>query len=200
MKYALVIDGIARTISKVPVWSVAPQEAVEEIAETDADGETIILQPARAAVVGVIADGWQEVEDDVFAGYVRSDDGTWSAPPAPAPSADELKAYLASIRFDAETGGLVVDTMEIATDRDSQGKILAARVKAGAEAGFSTTWKALNGWFALDAAAIVALSDAVLAHVAACFAAEETVSAAIKAGDVTTREAVDAAFEAARGG
>ena len=199
MKYALVIDGIARTISKVPVWSVAPQEAVEEIADTDADGATIILQPARAAAAGVIADGWIEVEDNVFAGYVRQDDGTWSAPPAPAPSVEELKAYLASIRFDAETGGLTVDTMEIATDRNSQGKILAARVKASADPDFTTTWKALNGWFALNAAAIVAMSDAVLAHVAVCFAAEETVAAAIDAGEVTTRDAVDAAFAAARG-
>ncbi|MEI2387628.1 DUF4376 domain-containing protein [Breoghania sp. JC706] len=200
MKYALVTDGIVRTISKVPVWSVSPQEAVEEIAEMGADGTTIILQPARAAVAGVIADGWIEVEDNVFTGYVRHDDGTLSAPPTPAPSADELKAYLASIRFGAETGGLVVDTMEIATDRDSQGKILAARVKAGADADFTTTWKALNGWFSLDAAAIVAMSDAVLAHVATCFAAEETVAAAIDAGEVTTQAAIDAAFAAARGG
>ncbi|MEI2386029.1 DUF4376 domain-containing protein [Breoghania sp. JC706] len=194
MKYALVIDDTVRQISKVPVWSIAPQEAVEEIADTGPDGETIILQPARAAVVGVIEDGWIEVPDDVFAGYVLADDETWSAPPAPAPSDDELKAYLASVRFDAETGGLTVDAMEIATDRDSQVKILAARVKAVADPDFTTTWKALNGWFALDAAAIVAMSDAVLAHVAACFTAEETIAAAIEAGEVTTRAAVDAAF------
>ena len=118
----------------------------------------------------------------------------------PAPTPDELKAYLADIRFDAETGGITVDTMEIATDRDSQGKILAARVKAAAGPDFSTTWKALNGWFVLDAAAIIALSDAALAHVAACFQAEETVSAAIEAGEVTTRVVVDAAFAAALGG
>ncbi|MEI2387472.1 DUF4376 domain-containing protein [Breoghania sp. JC706] len=123
--------------------------------------------------------------------------GTWIALSRPAPTADDLKAHLAALRFDVETGGLTVGTMEIATDRDSQGKILAARVKAADDPDFTTTWKALNGWFVLDATAIVALSDAVLAHVAACFSAEESTAQAVDAGTVTTQVEIDAAFAGA---
>ena len=172
------------------------ETAAEHVAELLSEGRLpglpwehyFLIETGHAALSKPVA--WWSVDWDAGAITVRE----------PVPTVDELKAYLASIRFDAETGGLTVDAMEIASDRDSQGKVLAARVKAAADPDFTTTWKALNGWFALDAAAIVALSDEVLAHVAACFTAEETVAAAIDAGEVTTRAAVEDAFAAARGG
>ncbi|WP_321337898.1 DUF4376 domain-containing protein [Breoghania sp.] len=147
----------------------------------------MVVEPdAEAATCDL---GWLTVDWDAGKSMVAE----------PSATTDELIAGLASIRFEAETGGVTVSGMEIMTDRESQAKILAVRVKAAADPDFSTTWKALNGWFALNAATIVALSDAVLAHVAACFQAEEAVAAAIDAGEVTTRAGVDAAFVAARG-
>ena len=142
-----------------------------------------------------IAD-WEKVDGNVFAGFVRGEAGSFSAPAKPAPMAEELKAHLAAIRFDAETGGITVGSMEIATDRESQAKLLAVRVKADVS-GFSTCWKALNGWYSLNAEAICAISDAVLYHVDRCFAAERAVSEEIDAGTVSALNEIPSAFEAA---
>ncbi|WP_162901260.1 DUF4376 domain-containing protein [Breoghania sp. L-A4] len=115
----------------------------------------------------------------------------------PAPLAEDLEAHLASIRYDREVAGVTVGSMEISTDRDSQAKILAARVAAMTDPGFATTWKAANGFFPLDAAGIVGMSDAALAHVNTCFAAEASVSALIDEEGVVDLAGVEAAFIAA---
>lgn len=115
------------------------------------------------------------------------------APPTPA----ELKAHLATLRYDHEVGGVTVSGMDIASDLGSQAKILAVRVAAIVDTNFTTSWKALNGFFTLDATAIVAISDAVRDHIAGAFAAEAAVSAQIDAATVTDKAGVEAAFAAA---
>ncbi len=58
-------------------------------------------------------------------------------------------------------------------------------------------WEREVGEFVpLDAHAVIAISDAVLAHVSNCFATEAQVLADIEAGAVTTVEQIDAAFAA----
>ena len=75
--------------------------------------------------------------------------------------------------------------------------ILGARMAAQADATFTTKWAATDGTIvALDAAGLVALSNAVLAHVQACFLRFASVKADIDAGNVTTTAQVDAAFAA----
>ncbi|OIS90236.1 DUF4376 domain-containing protein [Brucella cytisi] len=62
---------------------------------------------------------------------------------------------------------------------------------------YTTAWKGSGGEFVpLDASAVVAISDAVLAHVSSCFATEAQVLDCIEAGAITTVEQVDAAFAA----
>jgi hypothetical protein len=105
-----------------------------------------------------------------------------------------LIAHLADFRFEYEVSGVNYDGMEIATDRESQSKVLAARVAATVDPTYSLMWKAKNGFFSLDAVAILAMSDAVGDHVRNAFTAEGIVAANIGAGPLTTKEQVEAAF------
>lgn len=68
---------------------------------------------------------------------------------------------------------------------------------AGADPAFTTRWKTASGEFiTLDASTIMAISNAVLAHVAACFAREAAVIATIEDGTITSTADIDSAFDA----
>ena len=102
--------------------------------------------------------------------------------------------HLAEARWQHEVGGITHDGMEISTDRESQGKILAARVAAVGDNTYSLTWKAENWFFTLDAAAIIAMSNAVGEHVRKAFVAEGQTLVKINDGTLTTPAEVDTAF------
>ena len=98
-------------------------------------------------------------------------------PALPEPTFDDLKAQkkaeIASARYAAETGGCTVDGVTIATDRGSQALLTAAVVSARLDVEFKTRWKCADGRFVtLDAMQLRAISDAVTAHVEACFTRE----------------------------
>ncbi len=129
---------------------------------------------------------------------------TWTAqdgfvePVTPAPDPTEVKAqltaYAADKRWRAETGGMTVGGMPIATDDRSKQMIIGARIAADADANWSTPWVAADGSIVtVDAATMIAISNAVLAHVGACFAIYAEVKADIEAGTVTTTAEIDAA-------
>jgi hypothetical protein len=105
-----------------------------------------------------------------------------------------LIEHLAATRWAYEVVGITHNGMEIATDRESQGKILAARVAAVGDNTYSLVWKAGNGFFTLDAAAIVAMSDAVGEHVRKAFVAEGQATVGVNDGTLTTPDEVDTAF------
>lgn len=115
---------------------------------------------------------------------------------APAPlNVTALRAYLAQVRWQKETGGITVAGITVHTDDRSKMMLMGARVHAAADPGFTAPWKTSDGSFViLDAATITALSNAVLAHVNACFAREAEVQAAILEEAVTTTAAIDEAF------
>jgi len=90
---------------------------------------------------------------------------------------------LADYRWTKETGGTTLMGMVINTDENSQQKVTGARVAANADPTLVIDWKAENGWVQLNAQIIVAISDAVRAHVQACFTNEKahyTAMSAIK--------------------
>ena len=98
-------------------------------------------------------------------------------PEPPEPTLDELKtakrAEIAAERYVAETGGIEVDGVTIATDRGSQALLTAAVVMARLDPEFKTQWKCADGRFKqLDAFQLRAIGDAVIAHVESCFARE----------------------------
>jgi hypothetical protein len=51
--------------------------------------------------------------------------------------------------------------------------LTGAVLKAKDDPAYSVRWKARNGWFQLDSATLIAIADAVRAHVQACFDKEK---------------------------
>lgn len=105
----------------------------------------------------------------------------------------QMLVALAERRWRAETGGiLVAGGMTVATDDRSKTMIMGARIKADADGGYTLRWKTSAGFQTLDAATIIAISDAVLAHVATCFDREDALSADIDAAaDQAALDAID---------
>lgn len=100
----------------------------------------------------------------------------------PAPTVSQLLAYAANKRWRAESGGITLNGAQIRTDETSQTKILGARVAAKEDAAYTLNWKTANGSFVtLDATTIIAIADAVRAHVQACFDKEMQLAAEINA-------------------
>jgi len=106
----------------------------------------------------------------------------------------DLKAYLADKRWQAEVGGIEVGGVPVATDDRSKMMIMGARLKAEADPSFTTAWKSGDGFATLDAPTLIAVSDAVLAHVDRCFAIEAELGKGIAHGTVKTTAEIDTAF------
>ncbi|MGQ2906745.1 MAG: DUF4376 domain-containing protein [Aliihoeflea sp.] len=105
-----------------------------------------------------------------------------------------LAAYAADRRWRAEVGGIEVGGLTVHTDDRSKMMIMGARMKASADPEFTTEWKTAAGEFiTIDADTILVVSDAILNHVAACFAAEAAVIAEIETGEITDIAGIDAA-------
>src|SRR5690606_5920721 len=103
-----------------------------------------------AAEVGI---GW---------GY---DAGVFTAPPAPPPEPANLETYAVAKRYAVEVGGIVVGGVPIATDDRSKQMIIGARIAADADPNWTTQWVGGDGGiYPVNAAAMIAISDAVQAH------------------------------------
>ncbi|MBB5700687.1 hypothetical protein FHS76_000530 [Ochrobactrum daejeonense] len=108
-----------------------------------------------------------------------------------------LRDYAANKRWLKETGGIEINGLTVATDDRSKTMISGARVAAQNDPNFTTQWKGADGSFVtIDAAAVIGISDAMLAYVSNCFATEAQVLAGVEAGAITTVEQIDAAFAA----
>ncbi len=107
---------------------------------------------------------------------------------------DKLKemklAEIADKRWRAETGGIIFNGVEIATDRESQALLMGAALAAQDDPEYTINWKAKNGWAVLDAATILAVADAVRNHVQACFDREKELQEQVEAA--TTIEDLNA--------
>ena len=97
---------------------------------------------------------------------------------------------IADKRWRAETGGIIVDGVEVATDRESQALLMGAVLAAQNNPEYVVNWKAKNGWFELDAATLIAIADAVRSHVQACFDREKELQEQVEAA--TTIEELEA--------
>ena len=106
-----------------------------------------------------------------------------------------IQPALANARYAKETGGFVLNGVSIQTDRESRSNLTGALIIAQGNANYSVVWKTDAGFVTLNAAQIIAISNAVAEHVRKCFSAEASVTAVI--ANYTTPAAVIAAFEAA---
>lgn len=143
--------------------------------------------------------------------YCEPDDGSWFvyvggqyASLADGLAADlsglkkqRLIQYAAAARWLREVGGVAIGGVPVATDDRSKQMIIGARIAADADPNWTTQWVGADGAiYPIDAAAIITISNAVQAHVNACFATYASVKAQIDAGTITTTAAIDAAFAA----
>lgn len=140
---------------------------------------------------------WIACNSDVEPGWTY-DAGTFTPPPPPAPpTKDDLIAYAADARWRKEVGGIAVSGVPVATDDRSKQMIIGARLAADADPDWTSQWVGADGAiYSIDAATIIAISNAVQAHVNACFATFASVKAEIDAGTITTTAQIDAAFAA----
>ena len=99
---------------------------------------------------------------------------------------ERAKADMAAARFEAETSGID----GIKTDRESQALITGAALKAMQDSTYSCRWKTESGFVELTAPQILAIADAVRAHVQSCFDHESELVALVDAAE--TVEAVEA--------
>ena len=93
-------------------------------------------------------------------------------------------------RYDFEVGGINVNGIDVRTDRLTVDRIYQARFLANEDNTFTTDWKLSNGVFlTIDAATIIAISDAVTAHIKDSFqkekAANDSVTAATTIQELT---------------
>lgn len=96
-----------------------------------------------------------------------------------------LLAKLADVRYQHETGGIVINGAEVKTDRESQSTITGAYARAISNPAATVKWKADNGFVTLDAEAIKMFGGAVFDHVQGCFAREAELTDLVSAaGDV----------------
>lgn len=106
-----------------------------------------------------------------------------------------LAAYAADKRWQKETGGFKFNGLHIATDDRSKIMIAGAREAAKANPDFTTPWVTSTGEIALlDAAAIIAISNAVGEHVNNVFGIYSQVLPQILDGTLTDQSQIDAAF------
>lgn len=91
---------------------------------------------------------------------------------------------LAARRYAAEEAGTTLpDGTVIATDRITQGKVTAAYIKAKEDPAYGVAdWKIATGVFiSLTGPEIIAIADAIEAHVQACFTRERELTDALMA-------------------
>lgn len=121
------------------------------------------------------------------------DGSAWSSPSLEVLQAEKLEA-LRLRRNVARDGGILVSGTLIPTDKETRAVLTATRLKTITDDPFSVPdWKVDNGVFAtLSQAQIIAISNAVAAHVQACFTRERVLTDLINAATTTTAlDAID---------
>lgn len=114
---------------------------------------------------------------------------------SPKQDTESLASYNSTKRWEVETGGIILNGINIATDDRSKVMISGARVAAQSNPDFTTEWKTESGFVTLDASDVIDISDAVLQHVSDCFAKEATIQTMIDNGDVATVEQIDTLWQ-----
>lgn len=87
----------------------------------------------------------------------------------------KLLEIIKNIRKHFESNGIEFNGFLIETDRESQAVITGAYTKAKDNPELTINWKAANGWVTLNSSQIIAVGDAVFAHVQKCFNTEEVI-------------------------
>ncbi|PWE26810.1 hypothetical protein C4N9_20455 [Pararhodobacter marinus] len=98
------------------------------------------------------------------------------------------RARLKARRDQALVSGITVAGMPIATDDTSQSRIVGAALAVINDPNLTIQWKTEAGFVTLDAAQVLAVAQAVRAHVQACFDREAELLDALDAGEAYDAE------------
>lgn len=137
--------------------------------------------PSDTPAIEITHDQWQAA---ISGGYAVVD-GVLTAPVPPtkaelkASAKEQAPALIAAARYAHETGGIAINGMQIDTGRDSQALITGAALGALIDSAVTVNWKTTDGWVKLDAPTVIAIAQAVRAHVQACFDREATLVAMV---------------------
>lgn len=172
------------------MWKIALDNAGAVIGFYPPDYQGIL--PSENTLVAVT-----KIEKDnvyrLMPAYYDTNDQTFKHIAPPAPTFDELKAQkkaeIAAARYDAETAGVTVSGALIDTGRDSQALITGAALAAMLDKNYSLNWKTTSGFIHLSASEIIAVAQAVRAHVQTCFDREAELCALVDAAE--TKEDLD---------
>lgn len=179
--------------------------------KTDA-ADNVVSVNSEAFLPDPVPSGWIEIDEgegdkyhhaqsNYFSKPLMTDDGKYQyrivdgavVENDVSPTLDELKgmkrAEMAAARYAAEISGITLSGAVIRTDRESQALITGAALAASHDENYSVTWKAKNGFVTLNSAQIIAVAQAVRAHVEACFDREAELQTAIEAAE--SAEALD---------
>jgi len=143
---------------------------------------TMLIEAGLTPVGGVFRYGGFEPYEDISEAQTAAISG-YFAPMTLDEAKAAKRAEIAAARFAAETGGIVVGGAEIRTDRESQAMITGAALKAIQDAEYSCSWKTDGGFVQLSAPQILAIADAVRAHVQECFDHERALNALVDAAE-----------------
>lgn len=197
LKYALIETGIVTDLRTdiADGWTEVPEGTAIGFVQYGGN-----LVPQSAAKFVLVRDGivvqsqpypgedFLEAPLDVYCGF-EYENGQFSAPLI------DLAPLLIDVRNQKIHGGLTVAGIAIQSDDTTQARLHAVRYMADLNPAFTVQWKTENGYVTLDATTIVALSNAMMAHVQNCFNAEAIVLDQLETYE--TAAEMKAAFEIA---
>lgn len=103
-----------------------------------------------------------------------------------------MKARIAAMRWERETGGIEIDGMEILTGAEDLARLTATLNGLTAAGLADTSFKAVNGWATVTLEELKAIQAAIVTFTEACFAEERRLDDAVDAcGSVAELAALD---------
>ncbi len=150
----------------------------------------MLIEVGLTPVGGVFRNGGFEPSEDISEAQIAAI-STYFAPVTVTEAKAAKKQEIAAARYAAEIAGVAVGGVVVKTDRESQALITGAALKALQDAEYVCSWKTDAGFVELSAPQILAIADAVRAHVQAQFDHERALLALIDAaGTLEDLEAV----------
>lgn len=99
--------------------------------------------------------------------------------------AAEWAERIAARRFQAETGGVIVEGVQVNTERDSQALLTGAAFATTLDPAYHIKWKAATGFVDLTGEQILGIASQVRAFVQNCFNREAELLGAVADGSIT---------------
>jgi hypothetical protein len=100
-----------------------------------------------------------------------------------AEAAAAQRTAIKARRDQAIASGITVGGVTVATDDQSQSRVMGAAVAAMLDPNYTVQWKTASGFVTLSAPQVIGLATAIRAHVQACFDREAALLEAMDAGD-----------------